>query len=79
MLATPRSSHLALIPVIWSAIGGSAAFLLGVRADFALPVAGLALAIYSARHEAPGAAPDHSGISSSASKSGHPVSSTRRH
>jgi hypothetical protein len=47
MLATPRSWRLSIIPVIWSLIGGSAAFLLGVRADYALPIAGLALAIYS--------------------------------
>jgi hypothetical protein len=49
MLATPGSWHLAAVPVIWSAIGGSAAFLLGVRADVALPIAGLVLAIYSVR------------------------------
>jgi hypothetical protein len=49
MLATPRSWGLATVPVIWSAIGGSAAFLLGVPADFALPIAGMALAIFSLR------------------------------
>jgi hypothetical protein len=48
MLATPRSWRLSIVPVIWSAIGGSAAFLLGVHADLALPVAGVALAIYTA-------------------------------
>ena len=47
MLATPRSWRLSLVPVIWSVIGGSAAFLLGVHADYALPLAGLALAIFS--------------------------------
>jgi hypothetical protein len=47
LLATPRSWSLSTVPVIWSAIGGSAAFLLGVHADLALPVAGGALAIYS--------------------------------
>ena len=47
MLATPRSWRLSLVPVIWSLIGGSAAFLLGVHADYALPLAGMALAIYS--------------------------------
>jgi hypothetical protein len=31
--------------VIWSEIGGSTAFFLGVRADYVLPIAGLALAI----------------------------------
>ncbi len=45
MLATPRSWGLAIVPVLWSAIGGSAAFLLGVYADVALPIAGMALAI----------------------------------
>jgi hypothetical protein len=47
MLATPRSWRLSLVPVIWSVIGGSAAFLLGVHTDYALPLAGLALAIFS--------------------------------
>jgi hypothetical protein len=49
MLATPRSWSLSIVPVMWSAIGGSAAFLLGVHADVALPIAGLALAIFSVR------------------------------
>lgn len=49
MLATPRSWRLSVIPIIWSAIGGSAAFLLGVRADYALPIAGSALAVFSFR------------------------------
>jgi len=53
MLATPRSWRLSLVPVIWSAIGGSAAFLFGVHADVALPVAGIALAIFSARRTMP--------------------------
>jgi hypothetical protein len=39
--------------VIWSAIGGSAAFLLGVHADVALPIAGIALAIFSVRGTTP--------------------------
>lgn len=47
MLATPRSWPLAIVPVIWSLIGGSAAFLLGVQADYALPIAGVALLIFS--------------------------------
>jgi hypothetical protein len=47
MLATPRSWRLSIGPVLWSLIGGSAAFLLGVRADYALPIAGIALAIFS--------------------------------
>jgi len=47
MLATPRSWRLSIVPVMWSVIGGSAAFLLGVYADYALPLAGIALAIFS--------------------------------
>jgi hypothetical protein len=48
MLATPRCWSLSMVPVIWAAIGGSATFLLGVYADVALPIAGVALAIFSA-------------------------------
>ena len=47
MLATPRTWRLSIIPVIWSVIGGSAAPLPGVRADYALPIAGIALTIFS--------------------------------
>ena len=47
MLGTRRSWRLSIIPVIWSVIGGSAAYLLDVRADYALPVAGIALAVFS--------------------------------
>jgi hypothetical protein len=47
MLAAPRSWGLSIVPLLWSAIGGSAAFALGVRADYALPLAGLALAVFS--------------------------------
>jgi hypothetical protein len=53
MLATPPVWRLAIVPIVWSAIGGSAASLLGVRADYALPVAGLALVlslIFPTRH-----------------------------
>ena len=49
LLATPRPRSLSIIPVIWSGIGGSAAFLLGINADVALPIAGLALASFSVR------------------------------
>jgi hypothetical protein len=45
MLATPRVWALSIVPIVWSAIGGSAASVLGVRADYALPVAGLALVL----------------------------------
>jgi hypothetical protein len=53
MLATPRCWSLSVVPVIWSAIGGSAAFLLGVRADVALPIAGIALAMFSVQRTTP--------------------------
>ena len=46
LLASPRWRILAIVPVIWSAIGGSAAFLMGVSADYALPVTGVALVIF---------------------------------
>ena len=46
LLAAPRSGTLAIVPIIWSVVGGSAAFLLGVSADYALPVAGAALAVF---------------------------------
>jgi hypothetical protein len=49
MLAAPRSWQLSVVPVIWSLIGGSAAFFWDVPADYALPVAGIALAIFSTR------------------------------
>ncbi len=53
MLATPRCWSLSVVPMMWSAIGGSAAFLLGVHADVALPIAGIALAIFSVRRTTP--------------------------
>lgn len=46
MLATPRNRALALVPIVWSAIGGSAAFLLGVSADYVLLLAGAALTVF---------------------------------
>ena len=49
MLATPRCWSLSVVPVIWAAVGGSGTFLLGVHADVALPIAGIALAIASVR------------------------------
>jgi hypothetical protein len=52
MLATPRFWSLSVVPIIWSAIGGSAAFLLGVYADVALPLAGIALVMFLARNSA---------------------------
>jgi hypothetical protein len=48
LLLLPRQEArlLAVIPVIWAAIGGSAAFLLGVRADLVLGLAGGLLLLY---------------------------------
>ena len=53
LLASPRLWSLLAVPVVWSAIGGSAAPLLGVRADYALPVAGLALVIFLLQETTP--------------------------
>jgi hypothetical protein len=53
MLATPRFWRLSAVPVFWSALGGSAAYLLEVHADVALPIAGLALASFSVRRTPP--------------------------
>jgi hypothetical protein len=47
LLSAPRSWRLSVVPVIWSVIGGSAASLLSVGADYALPIAGLGLVICS--------------------------------
>ena len=58
LLAKEASWRLSLVPVIWSVIGGSAAFLLGVRADYALPAAGLALAIDAIRRRHAGGMPE---------------------
>jgi hypothetical protein len=46
LLATRPTRALAIVPIAWSAIGGSAAFLLGVRADYALLLAGAALTVF---------------------------------
>jgi Family of unknown function (DUF6064) len=47
--ATSRWRALTIIPILWSAIGGSAAILLGVSADYALPVAGAVLVMRALR------------------------------
>jgi hypothetical protein len=49
LLAAPHSRTLAFVPIAWSVIGGSAALFLGVSADYALPVAGAALAVFELR------------------------------
>ena len=57
LTAPPREARLAaVIPILWSAVGGSAAFTLGIRPDLALPVAGAALLLFVARPARPGAA-----------------------
>ena len=44
LMASPRQARIAaVIPLIWTGIAGSAAFLLGIRADLALLPAGAAL------------------------------------
>jgi hypothetical protein len=57
MLAVPRSRLLAIVPVLWSLVAGSAAFLLDVPADYALPIAGIALVIFVATDENPSTTP----------------------
>jgi hypothetical protein len=51
LFATPRTRGLALVPIVWSAIGGSAAFLFGVTADYVLLFAGAALAVFELQKE----------------------------
>lgn len=48
LLLVPRSEARLLgpIPVLWGGVGGSAAFVLGVRADFVLALAGVVLLAY---------------------------------
>ena len=50
LLIAPRreARRLGAIPVLWAAVGGSAAVLLNIRADFALVVAGLLLLLFAA-------------------------------
>jgi len=49
LLLAPRSEArlLSAIPVLWAAVGGSAAVLLNIRADYALLVAGLFLVVFA--------------------------------
>ena len=60
LLTTSRSRTLAIVPIIWSAIGGSAAFLLGVSADYMLPVAGAVLAVFETQRSQTTVFPLHS-------------------
>jgi hypothetical protein len=47
----PAARLPAIIPITWSAIGGSAAFLLGMRADLILPPAGLLVLLHIVRSQ----------------------------
>lgn len=50
MSAPPRNVRwLAVIPIVWAAIGGSAAVMFAIRADFALFVAGVLLLVFITR------------------------------
>ena len=51
LLTAPRGARLslALIPILWGLVGGSAALILGVRTDYVLLAAVIPLAIASAR------------------------------
>jgi hypothetical protein len=62
MLAERSPWRLSVIPVIWSVIGGSAANLLGVGADYALPVAGLALVAFTVQGRRSGTRPLGRGV-----------------
>lgn len=53
----PVSAAVAFIPILWAFIGGSAAFLLGVRTDLILLAAGLGFLLYMiAKRAAPSTA-----------------------
>lgn len=56
LVPRPEARLLGVIPIVWAAIGGSAAFLLGIRADLALPVAGGVLFAYLLTRGRPDAA-----------------------
>jgi hypothetical protein len=78
MLATPRSWRVSIIPVTWSFIGGSAAVLLGVRADYALPIAGIGLAVFSLQRQKEVTTARRSCVAHGPSRGGARESSQRR-
>jgi len=45
LVRDPIPPLLVVVPLVWAVIGGSAALLLDVRADLALPVTGVVLAV----------------------------------
>ena len=53
LVAASPPRILFVVPIIWSAIGGSAAWLMDVHADYALPVAGAMLAASALSSNAP--------------------------
>ncbi|MBX3602073.1 MAG: hypothetical protein KF863_15740 [Rubrivivax sp.] len=56
LTTAPVPRWLLLIPVLWSLVGGSAAFLLGVPQDWPLLFSGLAVVLLALRDRQPGAA-----------------------
>ena len=46
LMSKPRTRALAIVPIVWSGIGGSAALLFGVKADYALLLAGALLTVF---------------------------------
>ena len=53
LLASPFRRVTAIVPILWSAIGGSAAFVLGISADLALVAAGALLLVRTLLREGP--------------------------
>ena len=50
LFTAPQDARIpAAVPVLWSAVGGSAAFALGIRPDIALPVTGVLLLAHALR------------------------------
>lgn len=52
LTTTPVPRWLLVVPLLWSLIGGSAAFLLGIPQDWLLPVSGVAAALVAMRNRA---------------------------
>lgn len=58
LLVSPRATRwFAPVVVLWSVLGGSAAFLLGMTADLALPLAGAIVLVHALRRSASPAMP----------------------
>jgi hypothetical protein len=52
LLAERKPWALVIIPVVWSVVGGSAAWLLGMGADAVLPIGGIAMVMHSLQRRA---------------------------